>query len=90
MCAPPVRSPPASLDGRAYVTTNQTASWLLLPTWQGKGAKMTGCLYAPGAPLKPGSEVTLTTDSAGLIVMAEATVEEAIETSWYIVHRGND
>ena len=80
----------ASLDGRAFVTTNQMAPWLLLRTWQGKGANMTGCLYAPGAPLKPGSEVTLTTDSAGLIVLAEATVEEAIGASWYIVHRGND
>src|SRR5208282_5662757 len=45
-----------SIDGRAFVTTNQTALWLLLRTWQGKGANMTGYLFAPGAPFKPGSE----------------------------------
>jgi hypothetical protein len=79
-----------SIDGRAFVTTNQTVLWLLLRTWQGKGANMTGYLYAPGAPIKPGSEVTLTTDDAGVIVSAESTVEKAVGGSWYIVHRGYD
>jgi hypothetical protein len=42
------------------------------------------------SPLEAGERGTLTTDSARLIVMAEATVEEAIGASWYIVHRGHD
>jgi hypothetical protein len=80
----------ASIDGRAFVTTNQTAAWLLLRTWQGKGANLTGYLYAPGAPLKMGTEVSLTTDSAGVIVSAESMVEKALGGAWYIVHSGYD
>jgi hypothetical protein len=79
-----------SIGGRTFVTTNQTALWLLFRTWKGKAANMTGYLYAPGAPLKPGSEVTLTTDNIGVIVSAESTVEKALGGGWYIVHRGYD
>jgi len=80
----------ASIDGRAFATTNQTAVWLLLRTWQGKGANLTGYLYAPGAALKVGSEVSLTTDGAGVIVSAESMVEKALGGAWYIVHSGYD
>ena len=80
----------ASIGGQAFVTKNQTAVWLLLRTWRGKGANFTGYLYAPGPPLNLGSEVTLTTDAAGVIVSAESTVEKAVGGSWYIVHSGYD
>jgi len=80
----------ASIDGRAFVTTNQTAAWLLLRTWQGKRANLTGYLFAPGAALKVGTEVSLTTDGAGVIVSAESMVEKALGGGWYIVHSGYD
>ena len=79
-----------SLGGQAFVTTNRTATWLLLRTWRGKGANLTGYLYAPGPALKLGTDVSLTTDAAGVILSAECTVEKALGSSWYTVHRGYD
>jgi hypothetical protein len=80
----------ASLGGKAFVTTNQTGRWLLLRTWRGKGANLTGYLYAPGAALKLGTAVSLTTDAAGVMVSAECTVQKAVGGSWYTVHSGYD
>ena len=90
-----VRLPPdsanASIGGRAFITTNRTgSSWVLLRTWRGKGANLEGYLYAPGQPLKVGSEVDVTTDAGGVIVTAEVTIKRAREASWYAVYSGND
>ena len=81
----------ASIDGRAFVTTNQSMDvWLLLRSWRGKGGNLTGYLYAPGAPLTVGSEVPLITDAAGVVVSAHCTVQKSIGASWYLVHRDHD
>ena len=80
----------SSIGGRAFVTTNQNSAWLLLRTWRGKGGNQNGYLYAPGTALRLGSEVTLTTDAAGVIVSVESTVEKTVGGSWYIVHSGYD
>jgi ABC-type multidrug transport system fused ATPase/permease subunit len=81
----------ASIGGQAFTTTNRTAAiWLLCRTWRGKGANLTGYLYAPGQPLKLGSEVEVTTEGAGVIFYTEVTVERSLAGSWYVVHRGYD
>ena len=80
----------ASVDGRAFVTTNRSGPWLLLRTWIGKGANLDGYLYAPGMQVTNGGSIEVNTDDAGAIGPAEVTVEKALTDSWYFVHRGDD
>jgi hypothetical protein len=81
----------ACVDGRAFITTNQTGvPWLLLRTWVGKGANLTGYLFAPGLQAKAGNEFQVITDAAGIVAPVEVTVENAMNKSWFIVHRGED
>jgi hypothetical protein len=80
-----------SIDERAFVTTNGTGSrWLLLRAWRGKGANLQGYLYAPGKPLKAGTDVSVATEDAGVIAVLEVTVRKTLNGSWYEVYRGID
>ena len=81
----------ATVDGRAYVTTKAGGRrWILFRTWRGKAANLRGYLYTAGDAPAIGSDVSVTTDIAGVIAPAEVTVDSALGNSWYKGSRSMD
>lgn len=81
----------ATFDGRAYVTARPGGKrWVLFRTWGGKAANLRGYLYTAGDNAAIGSQLSVTTDMAGIIAPAQVTVESSLGNSWYYVSRSMD
>jgi hypothetical protein len=67
------------VNGRAFITINRIGTpWLLLRTWVGKGANLTGYRFAPGLQTKAGGKLQVVTDHAGVVAPAEVTVDQVM------------
>jgi hypothetical protein len=91
--------PPAlasnSLDGRVYVTVDSTGTtWILFPTWRGKGDNLAGYLYRSSQATGP-RPATVTINgpdiaSPGGTRSLEYTVDKQIDANWYHIYNDMD
>jgi hypothetical protein len=84
----------ASSPEGVYVTGKPAApAYVLFVFWRGKAANLRGRLYAPGAALKVGSEVSVRTPiplAQSPTAMNDVKIDGQLAPNWYLVSRSLD
>jgi hypothetical protein len=88
--------PPAlasnSLDGRVYVTIDSAGTtWILFPTWRGKGDNLAGYLYRSTSASGPRpATITVNGPDSPNVRPMEYSIDKQIDPNWYHFYRDLD